>query len=76
MKGFLQNRNFLNFEFRVVDGNSRESLALVITVGVVAVLSITTLSLALLSLIRTNREDGREEGKSQMVTSTTDGNML
>ena len=51
-------------------------MALVITVGVVAVLSITALSLALLSLIRTNREDGREEGKSQMVTSTTDSNML
>ena len=47
-------------------------MALVITVGVVAVLSITTLSLALLSLIRTNREDG----KSQMVTRTTDSNML
>ena len=55
-------------------------MALVITVGVVAVLSITTLSLALLSLIRTNREDDREEDreedKSQMVTSTTDSNML
>ena len=51
-------------------------MALVITVGVVAVLSITTLSLALLSLIRTNREDGREKGKSQMVTRTTDSNML
>ena len=51
-------------------------MALVITVGVVAVLSITTLSLALLSLIRTNREEDREEGKSQMVTSTTDSNIL
>ena len=67
---------FLNFEFRVVDGdvgdNSTESWALVITLGLVVVLSFTALGLALVTLIRTNREDN----KSRVMTSTTDNNML
>ena len=76
MKGFLQNRNFLNFEFRVVDGDigdkSTESWALVITVGLVAVLSFTALSLALVTLIRSNIKDK----KSRVMSSSTDNNML
>ena len=62
---------FLNFDCRVGD-NSAESWAVVITVGVVAVISITALSFALVTLIRTKVEDN----KSRMMTSSTDSNML
>ena len=67
---------FLNFESRVVDGDtgdeSTESWALVITVGLVAGLSFTALGLALVTLIRTNIKDN----KSRVMTSTAENNML
>ena len=54
---------FPNFVFRVVeeevDDHSTESLALVITLAVVAGLVLITLSLALGTLIRTNIEDNK-----------------
>ena len=50
---------FPNFVFRLVEGgeNSMESLAVVITVGLVAGLAVTMLSVALVTLIRSNIED-------------------
>ena len=54
---------FPNFVFRVleeeVDDHSTESLALVVTLAVVAGLVLITLSLALGTLIRTNIEDNK-----------------
>ena len=54
---------FPNFVFRVVeeevDDHSTESLALVITLAVLAGLVLITLSLALGTLIRTNIEDNK-----------------
>ena len=54
---------FPNFVFRVVeeevDDHNTESLALVVTLAVVAGLVLITLSLALGTLIRTNIEDNK-----------------
>ena len=54
---------FPNFVFRVVEGDlgdhSQESLAVVITVGLVAGLAVTMLSVALVTLIRSNIEDNK-----------------
>ena len=63
---------FLYFEFRVMEGDvadtSQASLAVVVTVGVVGGLALTALSLALLTLIRTNREDTKSRlGKVQRI---------
>ena len=65
---------FFHFLFRVAedDDTSQESLAVVITVGVVAGLAIITLTIALVTLFRTNRQDS----KSISTIISTDNSVL
>ena len=63
---------FSNFVFRVVErdlgDNSKESLALVITVGLVAGLALTMLTLALVTLIRSNIEDSKSRAMNTVLS--------
>ena len=62
---------FPNFVFRVeedVGDNSQESLALVITVGLVGGLALTILTLALVTLIRSNIEDSKSRVMNNVLS--------